>query len=104
MKPLVKCLPPTEEQIRRNAVEAASAAGKSADEIEAYVRLHLNVPTYKNDVYTVYVDGDGAPDGWLHLSIKRNDREPIHDWRPRPHLTRAPSGRRAVSILPPLQA
>lgn len=39
---------------------------------------------WKNDLYTiaVYDQGeDGKGGRFLHLSIKRNDREPIHDWR-----------------------
>jgi hypothetical protein len=33
---------------------------------------------WMNDTYTVWEYLLGA---WSHLSIKRNDREPIHDWR-----------------------
>lgn len=46
---------------------------------------------YKNGVYTVHVRdipddergyGDGSPwPAMVHLSIKRNDRAPFHDWR-----------------------
>lgn len=36
------------------------------------------VGAWKNDLYTVWEFALGA---WTHLSIKRNDREPIHDWR-----------------------
>jgi len=35
---------------------------------------------FKNDLYTVAVDQNDCP-GWIHLSIKRNDKQPIHDWR-----------------------
>lgn len=37
-----------------------------------------------NKVYTVAVyhnGADGAGGEFIHLSIKRNDREPLHDWR-----------------------
>lgn len=34
---------------------------------------------FKNNRYTVNVRI--LQDGWVHLSIKRNDREPIRDWR-----------------------
>lgn len=40
---------------------------------------------WKNDVYTVTTyDAIVPAEGWpplMHLTIKRNDREPIHDWR-----------------------
>ncbi len=39
---------------------------------------------WMNDTYTVAIydnGGDGAGGRFLHLSIKRNDREVIHDWR-----------------------
>ena len=43
-----------------------------------------NRPVYKNDVYQVVVNDVDVGEGWppmAHLSIKRIDREPIHDWR-----------------------
>lgn len=36
---------------------------------------------WKNDVYTVTVRDLPGQDRGVHLSIRRNDREPIHDWR-----------------------
>jgi hypothetical protein len=45
----------------------------------------MNVDHYMNDTYHVAVRAlpGAAPDGGdlIHLSIKRHDREPIHDWR-----------------------
>ena len=41
-----------------------------------------------NALYTVYVHDVPEREGFpriIHLSIKRNDREPVHDWR---HLQR----------------
>jgi hypothetical protein len=35
---------------------------------------------YMNNKYTVSVSYSNAPD-YLHLSIKRNDKQPLHDWR-----------------------
>lgn len=37
------------------------------------------VEIYRNDLYQVHVRNLG--NGMVHLSIKRNDREVIHDWR-----------------------
>lgn len=37
---------------------------------------------FKNSRYTVWVRRPASPDGELiHLSIKRNDKSPVHDWR-----------------------
>lgn len=36
------------------------------------------IKAWKNDTYTVWEFQAGP---WTHLSIKRNDRQPIHDWR-----------------------
>lgn len=54
---------------------------------------------YKNDRYTVWHYCFGA---WDHLSVKRNDQEPIHDWR---HLQQIKneicgSSREAVELYP----
>jgi hypothetical protein len=61
---------------------------KNAEEVAAFViKAATDGQLWKNDLYTVCVYDDGdthrAP-SWpalVHLSIKRNDREPIHDWR-----------------------
>lgn len=49
-------------------------------------RGQIQERVWKNDLYTVFVD-QHAPHGFgdevvvWELSIKRNDKEPIHDWR-----------------------
>jgi hypothetical protein len=47
----------------------------------AYINRSREV--WKNDVYTVFVrnHGEGGNGELIHLSIKRNDREPVIDWR-----------------------
>ena len=35
---------------------------------------------WMNDTYTVFVHRKDDT-GWIHLSIKRNDKEPVTDWR-----------------------
>lgn len=56
----------------------------TTDEVEAKERIQAVVSTeaghqvYLNDKYQVSVRDVGD---FLHLSIKRLDREPIHDWR-----------------------
>lgn len=49
---------------------------------------HLPVPegqqVFRNNLYTVWVETMPGLEGKIvltHLSIKRNGREPIHDWR-----------------------
>jgi len=61
---------------------------------------------WKNDEYTVIevfrVPKGEAPEGWTHLSIRRNDREPIHDWRDLYAIKCAVCGpeREAIEIYP----
>lgn len=55
----------------------------SAEEAEIQVQKSLEGKVYKNDIYTVLVrehKNPGMPE-MIWLSIKRNDRETIHDWR-----------------------
>ena len=60
---------------------------------------------YANSKYTVhvrYLDGAGNHDGWLHLSIRHNDRRAVRDWR---HFQRiknelAGAEREALEIYP----
>jgi len=45
------------------------------------VRL-MDCTMYKNSTYTVIIrDSYGTAGLMKHLSVRRNDREPIHDWR-----------------------
>ena len=34
-----------------------------------------------NNIYLVFITTGDVPEGYVHLSIKRLDRKPIHDWR-----------------------
>jgi hypothetical protein len=73
---------PTEEQIAMQA----KLAGQTRDEALATIlRADSEETIWKNNLYTVFVRDIGSPaPHWpemLHLSIKRNDREPMHDWR-----------------------
>lgn len=63
--------------------------GASKEEAAIYVRYQRGVKQWKNDTYqvAVYRDDGRVKNSWndwpemVHLSIKRNDREPLHDWR-----------------------
>jgi hypothetical protein len=63
--------------------------GIDAEEAKRIVTSQREVKQWKNDMYQVGVFRDNENtknswDGWpemVHLSIKRNDREPLHDWR-----------------------
>jgi hypothetical protein len=67
---------------------AASTPPVSADTIrQVYLEGHARQKVYVNSRYTVFVDSSFASDGeggvieMVHLSIKRNDQQTIHDWR-----------------------
>jgi hypothetical protein len=48
------------------------------DAIAAIEEIISDGVLVKNDKYQVHVTDEGP---WVHLSIKRLDKEPIHDWR-----------------------
>ena len=97
MKPFVRCLPTTEAQIQRTLADLRNAG---LDANEHNVRVSLGDPTFKNDDYTVVKRHDES--GLFHLSIKRNDREPIHDWRDLQEIKNQLCGREceAVELYP----
>jgi hypothetical protein len=62
------------EPTRENAERAANDATQHVSQCKVF----------KNDEYQVAIDPVAAPEGWpalMHLSIKRIDRDTIHDWR-----------------------
>jgi hypothetical protein len=64
----------------RDAYPAIKCPSEFAQRIEAVLRDELvNNLIWKNDIYQVAVRNKGG--GLVHLSIKRIDRQPIHDWR-----------------------
>lgn len=72
-----------QESIERTR-RALLDAGHDAKEVEAVIADEAKCDLYKNDEHQVAVRPWPMPDGWpsiVHLSIKRLDREPIHDWR-----------------------
>jgi len=74
----------SEEEIERLKQEVKSKFNISDEQAEIQVRDAIKGTTYRNDVYQVLVrDADVHLDfpPMLWLSIKRIDREPIHDWR-----------------------
>lgn len=63
------------------------------------------IKVYQNSIYMVHVrhlDLDKQEDGVIHLSIRRNDREAIRDWRHFYRIKNELSGpkREAVEIYP----
>ena len=67
---------------RFQRVEKVRATAKSKSWHPVPAEHDLGV--WKNDVYTVYARTIPSPEGlppFAWLSIKRNDRQPIHDWR-----------------------
>lgn len=76
----------TAEDFRRRPGFYVALGLNSAQAVARFTRAHANDgETWKNDTYTVALFRDIAQhEGWptlVHLSIKRNDRAPIHDWR-----------------------
>ena len=76
------------EDLRRNpehyasigiTCEADLVARFIQDAEDSKVRPGRRTGLWMNDRYTVQVYDDGGD--WFHLSIKRNDREPLRDWR-----------------------
>lgn len=66
----------TEDEIKRLVEEYKS---RGIEYNEHNIRLLMESEVWRNDIYQVQVRGRGC--GIIHLSIKRVDREPIHDWR-----------------------
>ncbi len=99
MKPLQRAIIPQSEidgvlASTRRDWEADPAAYRARWHIPAEITLAQHLADvaalaiegeiWMNDVYQVQVRPIEPPPGWpemVHLSIKRRDREPIHDWR-----------------------
>lgn len=90
------CVPPSEvDRIINDYVKAwknddagmrkafpAESLEEARNKIGAHVMFRSMNPVYRNDTYQVVVSEISCEWGpMVHLSIKRNDREPIHDWR-----------------------
>lgn len=65
---------------------------KEKDELFSFYQASKESIVWKNDIYTIIIDYDpdkrsdveiaeGMEGKFIHLSIKRNDKEPVHDWR-----------------------
>lgn len=67
------------DQTLRDTFPAADAATARAAIFDYFRDIRENETVLKNDTYQVNVRK--VSDGCLHLSIKRCDRQPIHDWR-----------------------
>ena len=72
--------PMTDEQI--NSIAAHS--GASTADVRAFIDEQRKTSrVFLNAFYQAVITpmrGNGA-DGWFHLSIKRIDQQPVHDWR-----------------------
>jgi len=74
----------SEEEIERLKQEVKSKYDLSDEQAEVQVREAIKGDTFRNDVYQVLVRDAEVNTGFppmLWLSVKRIDREPIHDWR-----------------------
>ncbi len=68
-------VPKTKKQIQK----AAKKMGISYKDMKEAFRREEKSEVWMNDLYTVAVERDDGNAIWL--SIRRNDREPITDWR-----------------------
>lgn len=76
-------MPPREEWKLR---EMARAFGTTLRHVLAIVKDEDNrtIGVFINDLYQVNIQACDTPRGFgkmVHLSIKRRDKQPIHDWR-----------------------
>ena len=79
-----KLAPYTSDESKITAKELAQRAGCSKKDAQRAIDAAQMDLIYVNDVYQVAVSfEDGHPNfgSVICLSIKRRDREPIHDWR-----------------------
>lgn len=61
------------------------------------VRLMMDAEVWRNDKYVVIVERD--PAGWVtHLSIRRDDRKPILDWRDKQRIKDQLAGEEAEAV------
>ena len=75
--------------LSRNAFrkQFIAAGGTKSDADDAYRNVSKQ-ETYSNDLYLVQINrdanhgfGESLTDGMFELTIRRKDREPMHDWR-----------------------
>jgi len=95
MQPLERALPvPASKKKRARVIrhirDEAAKAGQKLSWSQAASIYETNVGKqaviWMNETYTVFVHQEPGRCGdkelpWIHLSIKRNDREPVTDWR-----------------------
>ncbi len=64
--------------------------------------LGADATVWTNDRYTVIVRPVDGQDGWLWLSVHRNDRRPVRDWRDLQRIKTEIAGpeREAVELYP----
>ena len=77
--PLEQLYTPEAEQ-RFRALVLAAGKGTWEEMRDLYIRAALQRETWLNSRYQVEVDRLSAPP-MVHLSIKRRDQQPVHDWR-----------------------
>jgi hypothetical protein len=90
--PFEKCAVMTNSEARQ-AILDTKCAVKNEEEMQNMIKDLQSCTTFKNNIYTVAVyppdnfieDGKGGEIGFIHLSIKRNDRAPVTNWN---HLQR----------------
>jgi len=70
------------EQDRDWVDKVVAKYGIPREEALKELRHNDTLEVWKNDIYLVLVDRNNEEyNGWVHLSFRRNDREPVTDWR-----------------------
>ena len=95
--PFVRAIPTHSEQARAVDPKAYDHMRAEFDSGEC-VLFHNSM----FHVHLRYLHGAGNHDGWLHLSIRHNDRRPIRDWRQFQRIKNELAGeqREALEIYP----
>ena len=73
---------PEQEKDWVDKVGAQYGGRVTREEALKELRLNDTLEVWKNDIYLVLVARNNEEyNGWVHLSFRRNDREPVTDWR-----------------------
>lgn len=85
MTPFERADPVMSEEWKANVRRDCLAQGFTEADVDNYLmREAVEGEFYLNDTYQVCKRTIAVPEGWpemVWLSIKRRDRDPIHDWR-----------------------
>lgn len=98
---------PSAERMEEHVRHCTTMLGVTEDEARLAVMENFARPceTWRNDKYVITVDrnpDERFMEGFIHLSIRRDDRKPIRDWRDFQRIKNEIAGpeREAVELYP----